>query len=219
MFEKLYGLYHTITQLIPRIQLPYNDTEFTPEQKKELIDKLSTGYYVILVTERKRLSSLFVSIMSIFVTGRWGDYTHALMNCDQFVSPNDVDKFKFVEATATGVHYSNFDQVFNGASKVCLLTPKGVANKEWTDIIDTLVSLNGKPYDDLFDLLTSEKLSCVEVVLDSLKVLPDFEIDFRNLIVMIEHNGNLVPQMFRNCPDFDVALEFDLKEVNKEPLH
>jgi len=214
MFEWLYSLYHKITQLVPKIKLPYNDTTFSVEQKETLIKHLSSGYYIILVTERQRLSSFLISLMTIFLTGKWGDYTHVLMNCDKFTSPDDYNKFKFVEATATGVHYSTFDQVFAGASKVCLLTPKKVTNKDWTEIIDQLLEFPGRPYDDLFDLIDSNKLSCVEVVLDSLKRLEDFTLDFHELETMINSRGNLVPQMFRMCPDFDVVMEFDAVECN-----
>jgi hypothetical protein len=48
----------------------------------------------------------------------------------------------------------------------------------------------------------------VEVVLDALKEA-DYANDFKNLSSMIKSEGNLVPEMYRNCPDFSVAIEYE----------
>ena len=65
----------------------------------------------------------------------------------------------------------------------------------------------GLPYDDLFNLADSTHVSCVEVVLDALEAA-DYTDDFKNLSAMIKQQGNLVPEMYRDCPDFSVAVEF-----------
>ena len=75
-------------------------------------------------------------------------------------------------------------------------------------MIDALLKQLGKPYDDLFDLADASHLSCVEVVLDALKEA-DYANDFKNLSSMIKSEGNLVPEMYRNCPDFSVAVEYE----------
>jgi uncharacterized protein YycO len=128
------------------------------------------------------------------------------MNCDNIENPDERDDFKFVEATARGVAYATFDQVF-ACDSVCLLTPKNVSNEEWTQVIDALLTQLGKPYDDLFDLADATHSSCVEVVLDALEAA-DYGEDFKNLDTMIKREGNLVPQMYRDCEDFIVAEEF-----------
>ena len=64
----------------------------------------------------------------------------------------------------------------------------------------------GRPYDDLFDLADDTHQSCVEVVLQALKAA-DYHNDFQHLEAMIRSKGNLVPEMYRLCPDFVVAFE------------
>jgi hypothetical protein len=116
-----------------------------------------------------------------------------------------MQSFKFVEATATGVHYSTFEEVF-ACDTVCLLTPNNIDNAEWTKIIDALLKQQGKPYDDLFDLSDDTHVSCVELVLNALKAV-DYEQEFANLKELIEKEKNLVPQMYRTCTDFMVKYE------------
>ena len=91
--------------------------------------------------------------------------------------------------------------------RVCLLTPKTVSNAEWTRVIDALLDQIGRPYDDLFDLADATHVSCVEVVLAALAAA-DYAKDFANLAEMIKNQGNLVPEMYRDCVDFTVAVEF-----------
>jgi hypothetical protein len=47
----------------------------------------------------------------------------------------------------------------------------------------------------------------VEVVLAALAAA-DYAEDFANLAEMIKNQGNLVPEMYRDCVDFTVAVEF-----------
>jgi hypothetical protein len=110
-----------------------------------------------------------------------------------------------MEATAVGVHYSTFDEIFD-CDKICILSPISVSNVEWTAIIDALVKQEGTPYDDLFDLSDSTHISCVESVLNALRAA-HYGTEFANLNAMINQTGNLVPQMYRDCPDFMVKLE------------
>lgn len=180
---------------------------FSPEEQEELSKKLASGYYIILTGSKHHLSSVMVSLLSWIKTGKWAKYSHVLMNCDNITDPADRDSFKFVEATSVGVHASTFDQVFGkDCDYVCLLTPKTVDNEEWTKIIDGLLKEKGKPYDDLFDLADSTRSSCVEVVLNALKAA-DYDEDFANLTKLIKEEGNLVPEMYRDCADFTVEFE------------
>jgi hypothetical protein len=201
-----YDLYHWLAGIPPKIKWG-NGQLFTEEEQRLLSEKLASGYYIILTGSRHHLSSIIVSVLSLIKTRRWARYTHVLMNCDNITDPNDRNSFKFVEATATGVHYSTFDEVFGrDCDNVCLLTPLTVSNAEWTRIIDALLKQRGKPYDDLFNLSDSTHVSCVELVLDALKA-GDYANDFKNLDALIKKRGNLVPQMYRTCEDFTVDFE------------
>jgi len=174
-------------------------------QKTELAVHLAQGYYIILTGSRSHLSSVIVSFLSWIKTGTWARYSHVLLNCDNVTDAGDRNSFKFMEATATGVHYSTFDDIFN-CDAVCLLTPKSVDNEEWTKIIDGLLKQKGKKYDDLFDLSDSSRVSCVELVLNALKAA-DYAEDFEDLDRLIKKEGNLVPQMYRQSQDFVIAYE------------
>lgn len=199
-----YSVYHWFAQQAPKIQWSKRHA-ITDAERDDIAKALASGYYIILVGNKSHLSSVIVSFLSWLKTGKWAKYSHVLMNCDNITNPDERHAFKFVEADVKGVVYTTFDQVFE-CDFVCLLTPKNVKNDEWTKIIDALVNQVGKPYDDLFDLADSTRASCVEVVLDALEAA-DYTKEFSNLKRMIAEEGNLIPQMYRECPDFIVALE------------
>jgi hypothetical protein len=200
-----YRVYHWLATIPPKISWRQSH-RITDQQRDELAQILATGYYVILTGSTSHLSSVMVSFLSWVTTGSWAKYSHVLMNCDNIENPSERDDFKFVEATARGVAYATFDEVF-ACDRVCLLTPKNVSNEEWTRVIDALLDQIGRPYDDLFDLADATHVSCVEVVLDALAAA-DYTQDFANLAEMIKNQGNLVPEMYRDCVDFTVAVEF-----------
>ena len=58
-----------------------------------------------------------------------------------------------------------------------------------------------------YDIFRDKQDGCVEVVLAALAAA-DYAEDFANLAVMIQQQGNLVPEMYRDCVDFTVAVEF-----------
>jgi len=201
----LYRIYHWLASIPPRIQFKNRDP-LTDDERAELAKLLASGYYIILTGNSYHLSSIFVKVMTFLKTGRWTRYSHVLMNCDFMTDPRDVDKFKFMEATVTGVHYSTFNEVFD-CDAVCILTPSNMSNEAWTKVIDQLLLYNGRPYDDLFQLSDSTRISCVELVRDALKGDPNYRINFGKLEELIWWEGNLVPHMFRECSDFKVVYE------------
>jgi hypothetical protein len=200
-----YRVYHWLAEIPPKISWG-SGPAITSAQRDILAQVLASGYYVILTGSSHHLSSVIVSLLTWCKTGHWGRYSHVLMNCDNIENSEDRDLFKFVEATARGVAYATFDEVF-ACDRVCLLTPKTVSNAEWTRVIDALLDQIGRPYDDLFDLADATHVSCVEVVLAALAAA-DYAEDFANLAEMIKNQGNLVPEMYRDCVDFTVAVEF-----------
>jgi len=199
-----YKLYNKLASLPSKIYWR-KQGKLTVDDKKIIAQNLASGYYIILTGSTSHLSSVIVSLLSWIKTGIWAKYSHVLINCDNITDATDTASFKFMEATAKGVHYSTFDEVFN-CDHVCLLTPNTVSNEEWTKIIDGLLKQKGKKYDDLFDLADSSRVSCVEVVLNALKSA-DYESDFKDLQRLINEEGNLVPQMYRQSRDFKVAYE------------
>jgi hypothetical protein len=201
----LYALYHAIAMIPGKIKWK-NHNLLTQEDKDELAKMLASGYYVILTGDKSHGSSFIVSLLSWITTGVWAKYSHALMNCDNITDPTDTKSFKFMEANATGSHFSTFDEVFTNCDAVCLLTPVNIDNEEWTAVIDRLLKQGGRPYDDLFDLSDSTHVSCVELVLNALKSA-DYQQEFADLERMIQKTGNLVPQMYRQCRDFVVKFE------------
>jgi hypothetical protein len=200
----LYRVYHKLAQIPPKISWSKKHA-ITDEDKAHIAEKLAAGYYIILTGNKSHLSSVMVSLLSWLKTGKWAKYSHALMNCDNIEDPLNRGGFKFVEADVKGVVYTTFDEVFS-CDNVCLLTPTNIQNSEWTAIIDALVKQVGKPYDDLFDLADSTRVSCVEVVLDALKTA-DYDCELHSLELMIAAEGNLIPQMYRDCSDFSVTFE------------
>lgn len=200
-----YRLYHWLATIPPKISWSRKHG-ISDAERDVLAKRLASGYYIILTGSSHHLSSVLVSFLSWLKTGKWAKYSHVLMNCDNIETASERNTFKFVEATAKGVAYATFDEVF-ACDRACLLTPKSVSNEEWTKIIDALLTELGRPYDDLFDLADASHLSCVEVVLDALEAA-DYVDDFKNLSELIKKEGNLVPEMYRDCTDFTVDLEY-----------
>ena len=181
----------------------YNITEADHELIKE---NLAGSYYIILTNRKTHLTTYLIGILSFLKTGKWPDYCHALMNADSIVDAGKWENFKFMEATNAGVHFSRFMEVFD-CDSVCLLKPKSLDSTEWNSVIDGLLIQNGKQYDDLFNLADKSHVSCVELVLDALRDDPNYATDFSQLETSIQKVGNLTPQMYRDCPEFEIVLE------------
>ena len=212
--SKLYSILHSITRVLSKINwMPiyakfnngrgYNLTDADHAVIKE---KLAGSYYVILTNRKTHLTTYLIGILSLLKTGRWPQYGHVLMNADNIVVADDWTKFKFQEATNSGVHFSEFLEVFN-CDSVCLLKPRALDITEWNTVIDGLLIQNGKQYDDLFDLSDTSRVSCVELVLNALRASPNYLTDFAVFESQIRRVGNLTPQMYRDCGDFEVVLE------------
>lgn len=169
--------------------------------------KLKDNYYIILTRHNGHLSTYAIDIAHFILThGRAGYYGHALMNLEDVVI-ND-DSYKFIEATGIGTHYSGFTDVFDQQiGAVALLKPRSMTLDKWTSVMDKAKTELGKPYDTLFDLANDNALSCVELVRDALRNEPNYETDFANFESMIIKYGNLDPQMFYECQDFEVVWE------------
>lgn len=165
---------------------------------------LIPDYYIILTHRKNHLSTFFVGLASLLVTRKWSYWAHALMNLEDEVKSDD--DFRLVEATGAGVNYSSFNLVFE-VHGVTLLKPKNMSADQWTVVMDKAITEVGKPYDSLFDLKNDNALSCVELVRTALMAEPDYEKNFANFEAMIKKRKNLTPQMFYDCPDFEIVYE------------
>lgn len=165
-------------------------------------NKLYDGYYIILTVDRNHLSSWSVRIANLFLTGKWSDYSHALVN----VEPDDSREFRFVEAINKGVVVSDFDEVL-ACDAICILKPKYYTLEEFNEAVGSIYVEIGKKYDKRFKHNDPNERSCVEVARARLQALPEYETRMRVFEHMIKTEKTLTPQMIRDCPDFEVVLE------------
>lgn len=192
--------------LLGKIKWPANQNRLLNEEQLQQINSmLTTDYYIILTHRSNELSTFFTGLATFLLSGRWGYWSHALMNAeDEVKSPED---FRLVEAVGVGVKYTPFDKVFD-LQGACLLKPKRMPIEVWTAIIDAAVSELGKPYDTLFDISNDKALSCVELVRTALmRGDPNYESNFSNFEALIKKNKNLAPETFYRCGDFEPVLE------------
>lgn len=170
-------------------------------------DVLASGYFIILTRRKTHLSTYFISLAHFLLTGRFGYYSHALVNVeadrDGFYGLSD---FKFMEAIGVGVKHSKWHEVFN-CDAICIIKPKYYALEELNASIGVGLADIGKEYDDVFKVYDDMQMSCVEVARKRLMSLPFYEQRMRVFEYMILNEKNLTPQMFRDCPDFEVLLE------------
>lgn len=200
MFKKLL---EKIVVLIGKVHWKLK-TPLTADDKQRLRMMLTPNYYIILTRRKNHLSTYFINLADFLLMGRWGYYSHALLNIEDEVK-SDSD-FQLIEATGAGVKLSTFDEVFN-CSSVALLKPKCMSIEKWTLVFEKAKQELGKPYDNLMDIEDDSRLNCVELVRLALKNEPNYDVDFANFENMIKKYGQLSPQMFYNCPDFEVILE------------
>lgn len=189
--------------LIGKIQwAPSN--ELTLQQQAVIREMLANDYYLILTRRKNHLSTYAIGFVDFIKTGKYGYYGHILMNTEDRI--NQDSDFRLVEAIGTGVQYTPFEYVFN-VNAVALLKPKGITIEEWTKVMDSTKDYVGRPYDTIFDLLDASEMSCVELVRAALMWLPDYDERFANFEKMITEEKVLTPDMFYNCPDFEIVYE------------
>lgn len=190
-------------KLIAKIH--WNENDGIPEHEQGTIHSMLVKDYYIIATRRDNfLSSWFMNLGHFFLTGRWGFWTHVLMNTeDEVHSPDD---FRLIEATGKGTHYSTLQAVLSGVEAVALIKPVGMTTDEWTVCLDEAKTYLGRPYDNLFDLIGDEEINCVELVRRALQKLPDYDTRFAAFEQLIrKKKGKLTPTMFIECPDFEVV--------------
>lgn len=198
---------NAISTAIGKINWKVDVDDVLSEAERAHIRKvLRKNHCIILTRHAGHLSTYAIAFANFFLTGKWGFYAHALMNLENEVKYSR--DFRFVEATGLGVHYSNFDEVFDDQiGSVALMKPKSMSLEHWTDVLDKARSEVGKPYDTLFDLRNDKAISCIELIRIALSKEPNYEKDFANFERMIKEAKNLAPHMLYDCPDFEIIYE------------
>jgi len=168
-----------------------------------LKEKFEKDYYIITTSRRNYLTAFFISLGNFFLTGKWGLYTHVLMNLEDEVKTDD--DFMFIEATGKGTHVSKFNEVFDHVDSVALIVPRNMTLDEWTSALDKAKTYLGRPYDNLFDLKSDLEINCVELIRLALKGIPNYSERFPEFEKMIAKKKKLTPDMFANCTDFEVV--------------
>lgn len=183
----------------------------TPVDKENLARLLTKDYYIIATRRGNLLTTYFIGLANFFLSGKFGFYSHVLMNLEDEVK--GYEDFKFVEALGSGTQYSTWTDVFgdftgaNSPDAVALIKPKSLTVDDWTAVLDKARQQVGKPYDTLFDLKDDKAISCVEMVRLALQTLPNYDRDFANFEKLIAKRKNLTPQMFLECRDFEIYYE------------
>jgi hypothetical protein len=177
----------------------------TEADKATIMAMLEKDYYIIATRHSNHMSTYAISLAGFVTTGKWSVYGHVCMNLEDTVA--NADDFRLMEAVGIGSKYSTFEEVFGDADAVCLMKPSKMTVDHWTNVLDKAKTELGKPYDTLFDLANDTAVSCVELVRDALMGEPHYAEDFANFDIMINKINNLTPQMFRDCPDFEVVYE------------
>ena len=181
-------------------------SQITSAQKEVIREKLTHDYFIIATRRRNYLTTFFIGLGHFLLTGKWGHYSHVLMNLEDEVH-SDSD-FRLIEATTKGTIYSTFEKVFDRVDSVALIKPHSMTVEEWTKCMDAAKEHLGKPYDNLFNIKNDMEINCVELVRIALSALPDYRFRFANFENMIARKNNITPQMFLDCPDFHVYAEF-----------
>lgn len=194
-----------IVKLVSNVKWKKSRKLLTESENLIIKNKLSLDYFIILTRREYFLSAFFINLGHFLYTGKWGYYTHVLMNLEDEVE--EESDFRLIEATTLGTKYSTFSDVFGTVDSVAFLKPKSMTLDEWTLVLDNAKTHLGKPYDNLFNLKTTEEISCVELVRLALMAQPNYYSDFSNFEEMIRDKKNLTPHMFYECPDFEIYLE------------
>lgn len=186
-------------------KITWNEKDGIPEEDRVLLrEKFAKDYYIVATRRDNYLSSWFMNLGHFFLTGRWGYWTHVMMNVEDEVA--DDGDFRFIEATGDGTHYSTLEEILDGVEAVALVVPKGMTLDGWTACLDRSKQYIGRPYDNLFDLVGEEEINCVELIRNALMALPDYYTRFANFERLIKRkSGKLTPTMFLECPDFETV--------------
>lgn len=173
------------------------------DDHSHLLRLFNNSNYIVLTKRSWCLGSFMVTIASTILTRKKSFWTHALMNVEGDKGPPQL-----MEAIGSGVTISSFTSVFHCDAVVVLRPkiPKGF-QMSWEGLNEAAYSNLGKEYDTLSDILDDQKMNCSEYVWKCLSKIPEADIWFNGLRVLIDNNKNLCPQMLYDCGCFEVVFE------------
>lgn len=197
----------------PGLKKRFTGREYDLNSKdhRKIVEVLKQGNYIILTWRSTHLTSYLIAIGHFLLTGRWVKWSHACMNIESSEYGNRTH-IRILEAIGSGVRLSEFNEVFD-CDAVCILRPKMPGQIKWEDVVDRGLKDIGKKYDNFFKLGNDKEMSCVEVILDVLKAIPNWEFNFHGLLAMIKNEKNLTPPMYVECGSFEIVLE--IRKGNK----
>ena len=188
-------------ELMAKIHWKQKDS-LTKNDDAKLKEMFTKDYYIIATRRGNYLTTFFITLGHFFLTGRWGFYSHVLMNLEDAVTTDD--DYRFIEATGNGTHYSGYNDVFTKVDAVALIKPKNIPIEEWTSALDELKVYLGTPYDNLFNLKSDLEINCVELIRLALEKTPNYSTNFAEFEKMVAKKKKLTPDMFAQCSDFEV---------------
>lgn len=185
-------------------KIHWKQSESLTKEDDAMLKELFVKDYYIVATRRGNYFTTFgIAFGNFMLTGKWGFYSHVLMNLEDTVTTDD--DYRFIEATGKGTHYSGYGDVFTGVDAVALIKPKHMPIEEWTAALDEMKEFLGVPYDNLFDLKSSLEINCVELIRLALEKTPNYSERFAEFEKMIAKTKKITPDMFARCSDFEVV--------------
>ncbi len=180
----------------------------THEDKRAISAILNQGNYFILIQRKFHLTTFLISAGHFLKTGRWGKWSHALLNIETLHASN-YSEHKLLEAVGAGVKFSDFDEVFTDCSAVMILRPRVPAHYgevAWECAIGTAIENIGKGYDTKFDYADSSKVSCIELCSEVMKSFPDADFLFHGFFAMVKNEKQMTPDMLVECGSMESLL-------------
>lgn len=178
-----------------------------PHEWEHIEKLLLMDNYVILTRRRAHLSTYMTNAAGLLVNGKWGYWSHVLMNIED-VQVGTRDDLKLYESIGLGVTSTPFDKVFD-VDSVALLKPKKAEGFTWDLVLkEAREDVEKKvPYDGNFNLLDETKMSCVEYVRHCLRQEWGYGYRFKNFERMVKKYKQITPDMYYDCGDFEIVYE------------
>ena len=179
----------------------------TDEDINKVIDLLVKERCIVLTRRNSHLTTYLINLAefmlklkngSRFYPARLGYWSHV------FTEISKDNRLEIIESIGIGVVKSNYYRAFN-VDSICVLKPKYMNDEEMEFANDLAVKYIGALYDTGFNLNDDIRLSCAELVFRSISRTKPYALPGLN--TMIKRLGNLTPQMFYECGDFEVLLE------------
>lgn len=181
----------------------YNLTE---QDHGRIFSAIKNQPYIILTYRKAHLSTWLVRAAELILNQKWGCYGHVLVAFQRGLPVCKYSDIRFVEAIGKGVVDSHWSDVFN-VDGVCVLRPIYFDSATLLKQIPEIENDIGKKYDSKLNPYDDNQMACVEVGREIMKHIPGYEKSMRVFESMIARRKYLTPDMFKDCPDFEVVLE------------